>query len=72
MIEMNKTITKDGALRWTNIEEDFWKKVFKTENCWLWQGTKKSHGLDRLGLPRIYGYFSFNGKKWEAHRFSFI
>lgn len=45
-----------------NIMGRFWKKVIKTENCWLWIGRK-------LGG---YGSIVFNKKRQRAHRVSFI
>ena len=41
----------------------FWDKVYKTEACWLWQA-----GTDDYG----YGLYSFEGKLYKAHRFSWF
>ncbi len=51
------------------IEEKFWERVIKTENCWEWQGTKR-------GGNAAYGsiMIGMNGKKRiqkYAHRFSY-
>ena len=43
---------------------NFWKKVNKTDNCWIWIGAKmgfKTH---------LYGNFGFNHKSNYAHRLS--
>jgi hypothetical protein len=37
----------------------FWKKVRKTETCWLWIGAKSANG---------YGTVRFDGKLQKAHR----
>ncbi len=39
----------------------FWKKVLKTEGCWLWTASLNSSG---------YGYFSINSAPEGAHRVS--
>lgn len=38
----------------------FWDKVEKTETCWNWKNSTR----------RGYGAFKFNGKQYNAHRFS--
>ena len=43
-------------------EQRFWRKVKKTDTCWLWTGT-----LSNLG----YGQFYPSGKPMLAHRYSF-
>ena len=46
------------------MEERFWKRVQKTETCWLWTGAKNKKG---------YGTFYIS--KYEpigAHRFSYL
>ena len=44
-------------------EERFWRKVDKTETCWLW-----SAGTDKFG----YGKFKAKGKTIRAHRYSYV
>jgi len=46
-------------------ERNFWKKVYKTESCWLWQGSKdrKGYGQVRLGARP--------GKLKYVHRLSY-
>lgn len=44
-------------------EEVFWKKVQRTDGCWLWTGH-----LDEYGKGR----FAFGGKNSQAHRFAFM
>lgn len=44
------------------VEDRFWSKVQKTENCWLWMAR-----LDKDG----YGTFKVDGKMYRAHRFSY-
>lgn len=41
----------------------FWKKVEKTETCWLWTAALNNSG---------YGAFAFEGSRWLAHRFSYF
>lgn len=44
-------------------EERFWRKVNKTESCWLWTGSRiKGAG---------YGQFKLNGKNRLAHRLAY-
>ena len=40
----------------------FWKKINKTDSCWIWSGY-----LDKDG----YGRFSINKRKVRAHRVSY-
>lgn len=44
-------------------EQRFWKRVQKTDTCWLWTGSKTKDG---------YGQISVEGKNNLAHRFSWI
>lgn len=44
-----------------SLEERFWAKVNKTDDCWLWTATT-AHG---------YGNFRFDGKMVRAHRFAY-
>lgn len=45
------------------LEERFWDKVKKTENCWLWKGAVNNKGYGKIGL----------GHGWVlAHRVSWI
>jgi len=44
-----------------NTASDFWARVNKTDDCWLWTGGKFSSG---------YGRFSIKGETWHAHRFA--
>lgn len=48
-------------------EDRFWKKVEKTDGCWLWTGSKQTSGQGK----KPYGSFRFKGG-WLAHRFSWI
>lgn len=45
-------------------DNKFWKKVNKTETCWLWEGCLKADG---------YGWL-MRGKSinWTAHRYSWF
>ncbi len=46
--------------------EEFFKRVDKTEECWLWTGGIKGKGTeDGYGL-----YYYAEGKHWYAHRVS--
>jgi IS1 family transposase len=45
----------------STVEERFWAKVNKTENCWLWTAAR-----DRRG----YGHFWTGERMTQAHRFS--
>lgn len=45
------------------IENRFWEKVRKTENCWLWEGAQAGSG---------YGTFcGADGKMTSAHRIAY-
>lgn len=46
------------------LEERFWKKVQKTNDCWLWTATKITSGLP-------YGMIGVNGTNKLAHRISY-
>jgi len=43
-------------------EERFWRKVNKTDDCWLWTGAPDTNG---------YGRIKIDGKFIGVHRFSF-
>lgn len=43
------------------IEERFWNKVRKTDDCWFWTGSKSDRG---------YGKIYWNGKTVRANRVS--
>lgn len=45
-----------------NTTDRFWRRVRKTETCWLWVGALGSTG---------YGQFQLDGKVQSAHRASF-
>ena len=45
------------------IEERFWRKVRKTDNCWEWESSK-----DRQG----YGYFSEKGRTIRSHKMAYV
>lgn len=45
------------------ILDRFWKKVQKTESCWLWTGMKSEKG---------YGLLHVNGKVKRAHQVAYI
>lgn len=44
------------------LQERFWQKVRKTDNCWLWEGAT---------LPNGYGQFNDEDKLSYAHRVSY-
>lgn len=46
-----------------NVEERFWSRVIKTDECWEWMGT-----TDR----KKYGQIKFGQKTLTTHRFSYI
>lgn len=48
--------------RWDTPENRFWGRVTKTDSCWLW-ARPHSNG---------YGYITVNGKKYLAHRLSYV
>jgi hypothetical protein len=43
------------------LEDRFWEKVVKTDDCWLWVGSRAGGG---------YGRIRVNGKHVPAHRVS--
>lgn len=42
--------------------ENFWSKVDKSGDCWIWTGSRHGFG---------YGLFGLNGKTRRAHRISY-
>ena len=48
------------------MEERFWRKVRKTDECWEWQGLKNAYGY---GVITASGR---QGKMWFAHRYSWV
>ena len=48
------------------IEERFWAKVDKTDNCWLWTGSVNNRGYGRIGSG------GKNGSALYAHRVSYL
>jgi hypothetical protein len=42
--------------------DDFWKKVQKTDGCWLWKASKTRNG---------YGQVSIRGRVLKAHRVAY-
>ncbi len=46
-----------------DFEPRFWKKVEKTDSCWLWRGSRMMRG---------YGGFGIAGTIWTAHRVSWV
>lgn len=45
------------------IEERFWRRVHKTDTCWVWTGGKAFWG---------YGQIWYKGKSVKTHRISWI
>lgn len=43
-------------------EERFWRKVEKTDTCWLWRASLSHNG---------YGAFQYDGRPRPAHRYSY-
>jgi len=41
--------------------EDFWDRLDRTGECWLWAGAKDPNG---------YGVLKVKGKSWKAHRYA--
>lgn len=57
-----RSIHADNAKRSGTPENRFWKRVLKTDYCWLWTGQ-----LDKDG----YGKMKVNGHTVRPHRFSY-
>lgn len=45
-----------------SLETRFWRKVEKTDYCWLWKGSRRA---------KSYGLISVNGKPTGAHRVAY-
>lgn len=59
----NRTKT-GGYVQLTDAEQDrFWKKVRKTDGCWVWTASHGSSG---------YGQFEVRGQNWAAHRIAWM
>ena len=48
-------------MRATNTEKEFWNKVDKSGDCWIWLGYKERDG---------YGIHRENWKEYRAHRYA--
>lgn len=53
--------------RYEKFPSRFWKKVVKTDSCWLWTGSKTVFGYGVIGIGKHYGY-----KNLGAHVASWI
>lgn len=53
---------KPGNIPWNAGTADFWGKVEKTDECWLWRAALKK--------PENYGFFTIDGKLQYAHRYA--
>lgn len=56
---------KDNPHSHASLEDRFWRKVRKTDTCWVWEGTKRPHG---------YGSIQEGGRDSRtisAHRYSY-
>lgn len=49
-----------------NIAAGFWRRVNKTESCWLWTGKKQTDGYGQY-TPTMDGIRRF----WSAHRVAY-
>jgi hypothetical protein len=45
-----------------NTEADFWARVDKSGDCWIWRGTMHHGG---------YGLMWFQGYQWSTHRLAY-
>lgn len=52
-----------GNYNGKSINQRFWEKVEKTENCWIWKGISDKKG---------YGRIQYLSKSWTAHRLSYF
>jgi hypothetical protein len=59
---MSKKQSKRRGGHSVSLENRFWKKVEKTDFCWLWKGSRRA---------RSYGLISINGKPTGAHRVAY-
>lgn len=46
-----------------SAEQRFWRKVHKTDSCWIWTGTR---------VPAGYGRLRYQGTNWPAHRVAYV
>ena len=58
----NKKSKSKNRRHSVSLEKRFWRKVEKTDYCWIWRGSKRSQG---------YGIISVNGKPTGAHRVAY-
>ena len=69
---MGKVNVKKGTKGFVSrpIEERFWEKVQKSDDCWLWTGTKRQGGYGSIhhnGRERVATHVSWelaNGMPW--------
>lgn len=59
---MNKKQSKRRGRHKVPLEKRFWKKVEKTDFCWLWKGSRRA---------KSYGLISVDGKPTGAHRVAY-
>ena len=62
-IKKQKISTSKSRPHYNSLEERFWSKVKRGENCWEWIGYKNKTG---------YGRFAIKGYAQQAHRISWI
>lgn len=48
-LRRHNDLTRDHTTPRASLEERFWAKVTKTDNCWLWTGALSS-GYGRIGI----------------------
>ena len=46
------------------LEERFWRRVEKTDDCWIWRGGMSSKGYGLLGI-------GVQGERVNAHRYAY-
>ncbi len=56
-----------GISSTTDVIDNFWELVEKSENCWHWNGSKTEKGYGKYFAPSKHNVFASN----FAHRFSY-
>lgn len=55
--------------RYEKFPSKFWKKVHKTDSCWLWIGSKTKFGYGIIGVGENYNYANLGAHvaSWVLH-----
>lgn len=64
MSELLKTLTMDFDLKPKTIER-FWRKVEKSNGCWIWKGGKTPTGTGQISVNNKHYLTPMNSKQFR-------